>query len=100
MILIVYTTEYRTGSDKFARIAATMDRETKQRFSGEVKCVGIHGKKDLNAQFESVIAQNKKLDEFHFIGHSGMYGPMYGTMKYPEQYSPYELKNLKIPFAE
>jgi hypothetical protein len=51
MILIVYTTEYRTGSDKIARIAATMDRETKARYNGEVKCVGIHGKKDLNAQF-------------------------------------------------
>jgi ubiquinone/menaquinone biosynthesis C-methylase UbiE len=100
MILIVYTTEYRTGSDKFARIAATMLGETQARYSGEVKCVGIHGKKDLNAQFENVASQNKKLDEFHFIGHSGMYGPMYGTMNYPEQYSPYELKNLHIPFAE
>jgi ubiquinone/menaquinone biosynthesis C-methylase UbiE len=100
MILIVYTTEYRTGSDKFARIAATMERETKARYNGDVKCIGIHGKKDLNAQFESATSSGKKIEEFHFIGHSGMYGPMYGTMQYPEQYSPYELKNLNIPFAE
>jgi len=77
-----------------------MDRETKARYNGIVKCVGIHGKKDLNSLFESITAENKKLDEFHFVGHSGMYGPMYGTMQYPEQYSPYELKNLRIPFAE
>lgn len=100
MIFIVYTTEYRTGSDKFARIAATMEREIKTRYNGEVRCVGIQGKKDLNAQFELATASGKTIDEFHFIGHSGMYGPMYGTMKYPEQYSPYELRKLKIPFAE
>lgn len=100
MILIVYTTHYRTGSDKFARIAATMERETKARYSGDVMCTGIHGKKDLNALFESAVTHNRTIDEFHFIGHSGMYGPMYGTMQYPEQYSPYELKHLDIPFAE
>ncbi len=61
MILIVFTTEYRTGSDKFARIAATMERETKARYNGEVKCVGIHGKKDLNALFESGNKATRKI---------------------------------------
>jgi SAM-dependent methyltransferase len=99
MILIVYTTQYRKGSDKFARIAATMEQETRARYPGEVVCKGIVGKKELTRTFEELKAAGKTIDEYHFIGHSGMYGPMYGTTAYPEQYSPYEVRTLNIPFA-
>ena len=40
------------------------------------------------------------IEEFHFVGHSGMYGPMFGTVKFPEQFSPYEWETMEIPFAE
>ncbi|MFL6375668.1 MAG: class I SAM-dependent methyltransferase, partial [Pyrinomonadaceae bacterium] len=30
---------------------------------------------------------------------SGMYGPMYGTVAFPEQFSPYEWEHMDIPFA-
>jgi len=100
MILIVYTTKYRKGSDKFARVAATMCDEIKERYNGEVRCEGIITKKELLNLFNSIAEEGKKLDEYHFIGHSGMYGPMYGTVEYPEQFSPWEWKNLKIPLAE
>jgi ubiquinone/menaquinone biosynthesis C-methylase UbiE len=99
MILIVHTTHYRTGSAEFARIAATMQDEIRRRFSGEVRCIGIFGKKELADIFRSLAESGMQLDEFHFIGHAGMYGPMYGTMDYPEQYSPYEWKTMTIPFA-
>ena len=49
--------------------------------------------------FDDFKSTGKQIGEFHFIGHSGMYGPMYGTVKYPEQFSPYEIRNLDIPFA-
>lgn len=100
MVLIVYTTAYRKGSDKFERVAKTMEKEIAERYSGAIQCIGIFGKKDLTTIFKSLESQNKKIDEFHFIGHAGMYGPMYGTVEYPEQYSPYELKTLSIPFSD
>lgn len=99
MILIIYTTAYRKGSDKFERIAETMLNEIKQRYEKEIICQGVLGKKNLTELFNTLSEQSKQIDEYHFIGHSGMYGPMYGTVEYPEQYSPYELKNLVIPFS-
>ena len=100
MILIIYTTHYRKGSDKFAIIAKTMKQEIGERFKGEISCKGIFSKKDLLHIFNTLIENKKSIDEFHFIGHSGMYGPMYGTVEYPEQFSPYEWKIMKIPFSE
>lgn len=100
MILILYTTHYRSGSSEFAKISETMHREISKRFAGEIITKGIFSKKDLLNSFQEIYKQNKTLDEFHFIGHSGMYGPMYGTIEYPEQMSPFEWKNLKIPFSE
>ncbi|HEY5535153.1 MAG TPA: methyltransferase domain-containing protein [Ignavibacteria bacterium] len=99
MILIIYTTAYRKGSDMFARVANTMYEEIKQRYTGEIICRGIFGKKNLTELFCVITEQDKQIDEYHFIGHSGMYGPMYGTTAYPEQYSPYELRKLVIPFS-
>ena len=98
MILIVYTTIYRKGSDKFARVARTMEKEL-QSPGNEITCKGIVSKKDLNLIFKTISEEGKYIDEFHFVGHSGMYGPMYGSVEYPEQYSPYELKHLQIPFS-
>lgn len=99
MHLIVYTTKYRTGGDKFPRIAATRAKEL-EADGKEVLCKSIESKKDLKAIFHSIKQDGKTIESFHFIGHSGMYGPMYGTMEFPEQFSPYEWKQLEIPFAE
>lgn len=100
MILIVHTTHYRSGSDRFAQIADTMKREISVRYEEEIISQGIFSKKDLLHIFQDLIDAGKEIDEFHFIGHSGMYGPMYGTIEYPEQLSPFEWKNLKIPFSK
>lgn len=77
-----------------------MQREIRTRYKGEVQLVGIVSKNELTNLFINLIEGGETLDEFHFIGHSGMYGPMYGTVAYPEQLSPYEWKTLNIPFAE
>ena len=42
----------------------------------------------------------REIAQFHFVGHSGMYGPMYGTISFPEQFSPYEWETMEIPFAD
>jgi len=83
----------------FERVANTMYKEIKQRCRDEIICRGIFGKNSLTDLFCAITEQGKQIDEYHFIGHSGMYGPMYGTTAYPEQYSPHELKNLEIPFS-
>jgi ubiquinone/menaquinone biosynthesis C-methylase UbiE len=98
--LIVYTTQYRKGSAEFKRIAETMLRELSERYEEEVICQPIVTKKDLNLIFQDLIASNKQMLSYHFVGHAGMYGPMYGTVEYPEQYSPYEIKQMNFPFAE
>lgn len=99
--LIVHTTHYRKGSEQFAVIAETMFDELKEKFPvDEVLLVPIHRKKELVNQFRDLSSQERKIKSFHFIGHSGMYGPMYGTIEYPEQFSPFELQHLEIPFEE
>jgi SAM-dependent methyltransferase len=97
--LIVYTTQYRKGSAEFKRIAETMQEELSEKHLEEVVCKPIVSKKDLNSIFHNLVKEDKQLLSFHFVGHSGMYGPMYGTVEYPEQYSPYEIKQLEVPFA-
>lgn len=99
--LIVYTTHYRKGSGQFAVIAETMFQELRQ-VHGENYVVkkAIKGKKELTSLFTKMDEDGEKIASYHFIGHSGMYGPMYGTVEYPEQYSPYEIRSLKIPFTD
>ncbi len=99
--LIVHTTHYRKGSEQFAVIAQTMFSELQEKFpEDEVRMESIHGKKDLVAIFKETVQSGGKIKAYHFIGHSGMYGPMYGTVEYPEQFSPFEIEQLDIPFTE
>ncbi|CAN5476378.1 hypothetical protein BH10BAC5_BH10BAC5_28540 [soil metagenome] len=99
MILIIYTTKYKNGSDKFELAANTLLRKIKKYYDSEIVCSGIVSKKDLLNIFLSITDKGQLIEEYHFIGHSGMYGPMYGTVEFPEQFSPYELKTLNIPFS-
>ena len=71
-----------------------------QTASNEVVLFPFEGKRELTDKWEQIAREGKSIDEYHFIGHGGMYGPMYGSTAYPEQFSPFELKNLKIPFSE
>lgn len=98
-IVITYTTKYRKGGSKFERVAKTLANEKKD--SGyTILCEAIESKRDLLKIFDDINKSGKTIKEFHFIGHSGMYGPMYGTVQYPEQFSPYEIEQLEIPFSE
>lgn len=97
-ICITYTTQYREGGSKFARVARTMEAE-KRLISPRVFCTAVESKRE----FLEAIARagaGGKLGELHFIGHGGMYGPMFGTTKWPEQFSPHEWRSLELPFAE
>ena len=98
--LIVYTTKYRKGSAEFRRIAATMKDELEKQYTDEVLCLPIVTKKDLNKIFQALINEDKQMLSYHFVGHSGMYGPMYGTVEYPEQLSLLERQHMDFQFAE
>ena len=99
-IVITYTTKYRLGGDKFERVAETMKDELSLSTDAHVICSRVESKRDLTALFYDLVENEQTIWQFHFIGHSGMYGPMFGTIEYPEQFSPFEWHTLKIPFAQ
>lgn len=100
VILIVYTTRYRDGGAKFDRAARTMEAEKRSAFPGaEIRREPVESKQEFLAALDRAGQEGRKISELHFIGHSGMYGPMFGTTSWPEQFSPYEWRTLSIPFA-
>ena len=89
MILVLYTTKYRLGGAEMERAARLMAARRGGR------AVRIESK----AEFLRALREGP-IEELHFIGHSGLYGPMFGTTDYPEQMSRAEWQSLEIPFAE
>lgn len=100
-VLIIYTTIYRKGGDQFPVVAETLaDERIKNGFDGEVICTAVESKRDVLKAIAAIRDKGQKISEFHFVGHSGMYGPMFGTVAFPEQFSPFEWEQMEIPFAE
>jgi SAM-dependent methyltransferase len=101
VIVIVYTTLYRKGGSQFPIVARTLARERQENGSASESVVqAVESKREVLHIFEEVRAAGKRISEFHFVGHSGMYGPMFGTVAFPEQFSPYEWQTTDIPFSE
>jgi ubiquinone/menaquinone biosynthesis C-methylase UbiE len=100
VIWVGYTTHYREGSDKFARAASTLERELARRHPEHVTLLEpLRTKADFVAAMQRLVDAGQCVAELHFIGHSGMYGIMFGSKKWPEQLSPHEWRALRIPFA-
>ena len=98
-VLILYTTLYREGGAKFERAARTLEGEKRAEFPDRrVIRTAVESKTSFLASIAAAGAAGA-IAELHFIGHSGMYGIMFGTTKWPEQMSPYEWRNQKIAFA-
>lgn len=101
VILILYTTLYREGGDKFDQAAKTMARDKRAEFpQSRVVLARVESKKDFLNEIEKIARDGDEIFELHFIGHSGVYGIMFGTSKWPEQFSPHEWRTTKIPFAK
>jgi ubiquinone/menaquinone biosynthesis C-methylase UbiE len=101
VIVIVYTTLYRKGGQQFPAVAQTLAHEKWEGgFEGEIVSRGVESKRDLLRVLAETRAAGKLISEFHFVGHSGMYGPMFGTAAFPEQFSPFEWETITIPFAD
>jgi ubiquinone/menaquinone biosynthesis C-methylase UbiE len=98
-ILILYTTLYRKGGRQFPVVAETLAAAKGEGFEGEVITRAVESKRDVLQAIGEIKDAGKQITEFVFVGHSGMYGPMYGTVAFPEQFSPYEWEQMEIPFA-
>lgn len=101
MIWIGYTTRYRDGGEKFERAAITMERELRlRRPDVVVRREAVESKREFVRAMKRIEGEGMRIDELHFIGHSGMYGVMFGTTSWPEQFSPHEWRELHLPFAD
>ena len=99
-IWIGYTTRYREGGPKFERAALTLAADKRREFPDlEVRCERLESKREFLAAMQRLVADGLELRELHLIVHAGMYGPMFGTVAWPEQFSPHEWRTLKLPFA-
>ncbi|MBV9243114.1 MAG: methyltransferase domain-containing protein [Acidobacteria bacterium] len=99
-VLIIYTTKYRLGGEQFPAVAETLAAEKRIELDGEVLVRAVESKRDVLKAIAEIKDVGKQIGELIFVGHSGMYGPMYGTVAFPEQFSPYEWEHLDIPFAD
>ncbi|MEW2478852.1 methyltransferase domain-containing protein [Mycobacterium sp. NPDC049093] len=100
VIWVAHTTHYRGGSAEFAVAAATMARElTAAHPDAEIIVSGLHHKADFTAQLTRLTEAGRVIDQLHLISHSGMYGPMFGSTDWPEQFSPHEWRSMTIPFT-
>ena len=96
MIVIVYTTRYRDGGPRFAQAARTLaDRLRRAHPAEPLWCRAVESKADVR----DVLAEARDVRQLHVVGHGGLYGPMFGTTAWPEQFSPHEWRALDIPFA-
>ncbi len=101
VILIIYTTKYRLGGAQFPVVAKTLAEEIRTAgFEGEIVCRAVESKVDVLRAISEIRDAGNRIAEFHFVGHSGMYGPMFATTAFPEQFSPYEWQQMDLPFAE
>jgi ubiquinone/menaquinone biosynthesis C-methylase UbiE len=101
VVLILYTTKYRLGGAQFPVVAETLAAEKRHAYpDAAIVTKAVESKRDFLAAIDQVKCTGKKIREFIFVGHSGMYGPMYGTVAFPEQFSPFEWEQMDIPFSE
>jgi ubiquinone/menaquinone biosynthesis C-methylase UbiE/predicted metal-dependent enzyme (double-stranded beta helix superfamily) len=100
LIWVAYTTHYRGGSAEFAVAAATMARELAVAHpDAEVVVSGLRHKADFAAEMARFKGSGRALSQLHLISHAGMYGPMFGSTDWPEQFSPHEWRAMAVPFA-
>lgn len=106
IIVIVFTTRYREGGREMLAAAQHLAAQKRQQFPNTEVCVcRIESKAEFQqalctvAEERTSFSAPRLIRELHFIGHSGLYGPMFGTRQHPEQMSRHEWSGFAIPFA-
>jgi ubiquinone/menaquinone biosynthesis C-methylase UbiE len=98
IVWVTYTTLYREGGQRFQQVALTLAASLRAQ-GATVLCHATESKAAFRNTIREFCNSGTTLRELHFVGHSGMYGLMFGTRQWPEQLSPHEWRNLHIPFA-
>ncbi len=99
-IWIGYTTRYREGGPKFERAARTMAADKRREHPGlAVHCERVESKAEFLAAMRRLSDAGVVLRELHLVVHSGMYGPMFGSVAWPEQFSPHEWRTTQLPLG-
>ena len=91
---VAYTTRYREGGSMLRRAAETLAASL-QRPDVDVRCEAT----ETRDAFREALGAAGAIEQLHVVGHSGMYGPMFGSQAYPEQFSPHEWRQLHLPFT-
>ncbi len=100
VIWVAHTTHYRGGSAEFTIAADTMARELGAAHpDADVVVSALQHKGDFVAELAGFANSGRLLSQLHLISHAGMYGPMFGSTDWPEQFSPHEWREMAIPFA-
>lgn len=100
MIWIGYTTRYREGGRYIKRAAETLAKERREEDPFcEIRLDAVETQQMFLDAIDRLRASDQPVREFHFFGHSGFHGPMFGTRAHMEQLSPSEWLDLEIPFA-
>ncbi len=100
LIWIGYTTRYREGGAELKRAAQTLASTRRRARPGDpVRCEAVETKGAFMRAMERIRDEGAQLSELHFVGHGGMYGPMFGTRAHPEQLSPHEWRSISLPWA-
>lgn len=101
VIWIGYTTMYRDGGPRLAQVARSMVRDFRAQYPhAQVYSAAVEDKRAFVDQMKQIADRGQHIEQLHFVGHSGMYGPMFGTTSLPEQFSPHEWETMEIPFGE
>lgn len=99
-LLITYTTKYREGGREMAAAARHLAQEKQTQIpEATVLLRQVESKAEFLLALTEAGQDAGAIRELHFIGHSGLYGPMFGTRQHPEQMSRYEWGQTPIAFA-
>ena len=100
VVWIAYITGYREGGPRVRQAALTLEGERRRaRPECLVLCEAVETKRAFVDALARIRSRGQQIRELHLIGHSAVYGFMFGTCQLPEQFSPYEWRQLSIPFA-
>jgi len=99
VVWVGYTTRYREGGPRFRQAARTLAAELRERSPGaEVRLARVESKREFLEEMAALPPAS--LAQLHLVAHGGMYGPMFGSRQWPEQFSRHEWSAAKLPFAD
>jgi len=83
-------------NDVFEKLRTEIDNGSPSK----VRIDEVSNKKELLECILDIQKKDIEISEWYFIGHGMPYGPIMGSIAWPEEISPYEWRNIKLPFSQ